>query len=90
MLHAFRESVGKVIAIGLLALIGVTFIFFGIDFSVTQSPFAAKVNGDDIPMLGFERELQRYQNQYQELYRVELTDELRRELRRTVIDQMVL
>ncbi len=90
MLHAFRESIGKYIAIAILSLIGVTFIFFGIDFSVTQSPFAAKVNGTEIPLLEFERELQNYQTQYQQLYRVELTDELRRELRRTVIDQMVL
>ncbi len=90
MLHAFRESIGKYIAIAILGLIGITFIFFGIDFSVTQSPFAAKVNGTDIPMLEFERELQAMQNQYQELYRVELTDDLRRELRRDVVDQMVL
>ena len=90
MLHAFRESVGKYVAIAILGLIAVTFIFFGIDFTVSRSPFAAKVNGTDIPMLEFERELQSYQTQYQELYRVELTDELRREIRRTVVDQMVL
>ena len=90
MLHAFRESIGKFIAVGLLGLIAVTFIFFGIDFSVTQSPFAAKVNGTDIPMVEFDRELQAFQNQYQEVYRVELTDELRRQIRRQVIDRMIL
>ena len=45
MLHTFRESFGKYVAIAILSLIAVTFIFFGIDFSVTRSNFAAKVNG---------------------------------------------
>jgi peptidyl-prolyl cis-trans isomerase D len=90
MLHIFRESLGKYIAIAILGLLAVTFIFFGIDFSGTRSSFAAKVNGTDIPLLEFERELQQYQTQYQQIYRAELTEDLRRELRSTVVDQMVL
>ena len=90
MLHVFRESFGKYVAIAILGLIGVTFIFFGIDFSVTRSPFAAKVNRTEIPMASFDQELLQFQTQYQDLYRIELTDDLRRELRRTVVDQLVL
>lgn len=90
MLHIFRESVGRYIAIAILGLIAVTFIFFGIDFSITQTNFAAKVNGEEIPIRDFDRELQATQNQYQQLYRIELTDDLRRQLRRSVLDQMVM
>ena len=89
MLHLFRESVGRYIAIGLLGLIGVTFIFFGIDFSITQTSFAAKVNGEKIPIRDFDEELQSVQNDYQRQFPVELTDDLRLALRRETIDRMV-
>jgi peptidyl-prolyl cis-trans isomerase D len=90
MLQTLRESTGRWVAGIILGLIAVTFVFFGIDFSVTGATFAAKVNGDEIPLLEFEREYQQTQNQYQQLYPVELTDDLRRELRRSVIERMVL
>lgn len=89
MLHIFRESIGRIIAIVILALIGVTFIFFGIDFSMTRSSFAAKVNGEPIPIRDFEQELQAAQNQYQQATRTELSDDLRRQLRRAVLEQMI-
>jgi peptidyl-prolyl cis-trans isomerase D len=90
MLQKLRESTGRWIAVGLLGLIAITFIFFGIDFSTVGATFAAKVNGETIPLTEFERELQQTQNQYQQQFPVELTDELRRELRRQVIERMVL
>lgn len=89
MLQSFRESIGRWVAIAILALIAVTFVFFGIDFSLTGTTFAAKVNGTDIPLFEFEQELQRQQNEYQQLYRIELSDDLRLELRRNVLDQLV-
>ena len=90
MLNVFRESIGRYIAIAILALIAITFIFFGIDFSITQTSFAAKVNGESIPMAEFDRELTLAQNNFQQLYRDELTDELRVQIRREVIDRMVM
>jgi parvulin-like peptidyl-prolyl isomerase len=89
MLHVFRDSIGRWVAIAILGLIAVTFVFFGIDFSITGATFAAKVNGEEIPLAEFDRELQAQQNQYQQLYRLELTDDLRREIRRGVIDRLV-
>ena len=89
MLQSFRESIGRWVAIAILALIAVTFVFFGIDFSLTGTTFAAKVNGTDIPLFEFEQELQRQQSEYQQLYRIELSDDLRLELRRNVLDQLV-
>jgi peptidyl-prolyl cis-trans isomerase D len=90
MLHVFRESVGRFVAIAILALIAVTFIFFGIDFSVTQLSFAAKVNGESIAIRDFERELQLLQNQYQRQLGIELTDDIRRALRQQVLEEMVM
>lgn len=89
MLQSFRELIGRWVAIAILALIAVTFVFFGIDFSLTGATFAARVNGADIPLFEFEQELQRQQSEYQQLYRIELTDDLRLELRRNVLDQLV-
>lgn len=90
MLHIFRETAGRYIAIAILALLAVSFVFFGIDFTINQTSYAAKVNGESIPLTDFERELQLTQNQYQQSLRIELDDELRRALRRQVVDQMVV
>lgn len=89
MLQVFRESIGRYIAIAILALIALTFVFFGIDFSVSQLTFAAKVNGEPISVPEFDRELRREQNRIQSQLLIELTDDIRRQLRRSVIDEMV-
>ena len=89
MLQGFREGAGRWIAIAVLGLIAISFIFWGIDFTTLGTTFAAKVNGREISLIDFEREVQNQQNQYQELYRTELTDELRRELRRDVLERLI-
>ena len=92
MLQKIHDTFGKVVVVVILGLIAVTFIFWGTsssDFSVTGATFAAKVNGENIPMLEFDRALQQRQNQYQQIYRSELPEDVRRELRRTVIEQLV-
>lgn len=90
MLHIFRSTVGRYITIALLGLIVVTLIFFGIDFSITQTSFAAKVNGQKIPISEFQRLLQIQQENVQQQLRVELTDDMRSEMRRQVVEQMVM
>lgn len=73
-----------------LGLIAFSFIFWGVDFGLTGvSTFAAKVNGEDVPLLTFEQELQNRQNQYQQLYRTELSEDVRREMRRAVVEDLV-
>lgn len=89
MLTVFRGTFGRIAAIAILGLIALTFVFFGIDFTLTGTTFAAKVNGENIPILDFDRELQYQQAQYQQLYRIELDDDLRRELRRNVVDRLI-
>ena len=89
MLQSIREGVGRWIAGIILALIAVAFIFWGVDPTIMGSTFAAKVNGEDISLVEFDRALQNQQSQYQELYRVELTDELQRALRLSVIESLI-
>jgi peptidyl-prolyl cis-trans isomerase D len=89
MLQAMREGVGRWVAVVILGLLSVAFVFFGVDFTLTGTTFAAKVNGEDIPLFEFETALQRQQAQYQELYRLEITDDLQRELRLSVLEQMI-
>ena len=90
MLQRIRDGLGKWIVVLVLGLIGFTFIFWGVDFSMTgAATVAATVNGEDVPLVEFDRELQARQNQYQAIYRSELPDDLRRELRRAVVEDLV-
>ena len=89
MLQKMREGVGRWVAAIILGLLAVAFIFWGVDPTIMGTTFAAKVNGEDVSLLNFERALQVQQNQYQELYRLELSDDLRRELRLSVLERLV-
>lgn len=89
MLLRIREGVGRTIIIVILGLIAISFIFWGVDFNLAGPTYAAKVNGEEIPLQEFERYLQAEQAQFLELYRVELDRDLRRQLRASVIDRLV-
>ncbi len=89
MLQQFREGIGRWIAGVILGLIAVAFIFWGVDFNIGVPTFAAKVNGEEIPLVEFDRALQMQQAQYADLYRVEFTEDLQLELRRTVLERLV-
>ncbi|MEE8238124.1 MAG: SurA N-terminal domain-containing protein, partial [Gammaproteobacteria bacterium] len=89
MLQAISDGIGRWVAGAIMALIAVAFVFWGVDFTLSGTTFAAKVNGNEIPLLEFERDLQNQQAQYQELYRLEITDDLQRELRRAVLERLI-
>jgi len=89
MLQHIREGVGRWVAGVILALIAVTFVFFGVDMSSVGASFAARVNGEPIPLLEFERALQAQQAEYADLYRMEFTEELQLELRASVLERLV-
>jgi peptidyl-prolyl cis-trans isomerase D len=89
MLQQLREGIGRWVAAIILGLIAVAFIFWGVDFNIAVPTFAAKVNGEEIPLVEFDRALQMQQAQYADLYRLELTEDLQKELRRSVIERLV-
>src|SRR5688572_25659554 len=90
MLQRIHDSLGKWVVVIVLGLIAFSFIFWGVDFGLTgPATFAARVNGDEVPLEEFDRALQQRQNQYLEIYRTELPDEVRLELRRAVIEDLV-
>jgi peptidyl-prolyl cis-trans isomerase D len=89
MLQRIHDSLGKWIVVIVLGLIAASFVFWNVDFGLTGATFAAKVNGEEIPLLEFDRALQDRQNQYQQIYRTELPEEVRRELRRAVVEDLV-
>jgi peptidyl-prolyl cis-trans isomerase D len=90
MLQRIHDSAAKWLIAGLLFLISLGFVFWRADFSSGgTATFAAKVNGENLSVTEFDRELQGRQNQYQQIYRTELDDNMRRELRRSVLEDMV-
>ncbi|RPI60369.1 MAG: hypothetical protein EHM50_07510, partial [Lysobacterales bacterium] len=90
MLQRIHDSLGKWVVVIVLGLIAFSFIFWGVDFGLTGvTTFAAKVNGEDVPLVEFDRALQDRQNQYQQIYRTELPEDVRRELRRAVVEDLV-
>ena len=91
MLQRIHDSSARWIVVVLLGLfICLGFVFWRADFSGGgTATFAAKVNGENLSLQEFDRELQGRQNQYQQLYRTELNEEMRREMRRSVIEAMV-
>jgi peptidyl-prolyl cis-trans isomerase D len=90
MLQRIHDSLARWIAFVLLAMVSVGFIFWRADFSNGRTAtFAAKVNGENLSLTEFDRELQARQNRYQQQYRAELSEDMRRELRRGVVEDMV-
>lgn len=90
MLQRIHDSMARWVIVIVLGLIAFSFIFWGVDFGLTgAATFAAKVNGEDVPLIEFEQELQNRQNQYQQLYRTELSEDIRREMRRAVVEDLV-
>jgi peptidyl-prolyl cis-trans isomerase D len=90
MLQRIHDSLAKWVIVFVLGLIAFSFIFWGVDFGMTGvTTFAAKVNGENLSLADFDRELQARQNQYQQLYRTELGDDVRRQLRAAVVEEMV-
>jgi len=90
MLQRIHDSSARWVAVILLALVSVGFIFWRADFNNGRAAtFAAKVNGENLSLQEFDRELQARQNRYQQQYRTELSEDMRRELRRAVVEDMV-
>ena len=89
MLQKIREGVGRWIAGVILGMIAIAFIFWGVDPSITGGVFAAKVNGEDVSLVDFERAYQAQQAQYQDLYRVQMSPDIQREMRLSALEGLI-
>lgn len=92
MLQAIRNRLTGWIAIAIIILIGVPLaLTFGTgDFTAPGADYAARVNGEEIPRIQFDRVYQdRLSAQRQEL-RGLVSPELERELKRGVLDSFVI
>jgi peptidyl-prolyl cis-trans isomerase D len=91
MLQRIHDTMGPIVISVVLVLVVGGFVFWNVSSSTFGggATFAAKVNGEKVPLTEFDRQLQARQNQYQQLYRTELTEETRRDLRRAVLEDMV-
>jgi peptidyl-prolyl cis-trans isomerase D len=93
MLQRIHDSLtfGRWVVVIILGLIALSFVFWGMSSSdfVGATGVAARVNGEKIPLIDFDKELQARQSRYQELYRTELTEDQRREMRAAVIEDLV-
>ena len=87
MLQKIREKFTGGIAIAILALIGVPFVFFGINYNFVGTNFAAKVDGEEISVGFFE---QQYRNELIERPELAEANELQRQqIRRQILERMV-
>jgi peptidyl-prolyl cis-trans isomerase D len=88
MLTKIREKMTGWVAMLILGVIGVTFVFFGgANFITTGSVFAAKVEGTDISSLEFE---QAYREQLDRNPTwAQLPDEYRVQIRQSILDSMI-
>ena len=88
MLTKIREKFTGGLAIAILALIGIPFLFFGVSNSpLISQEFAAKVDGTDISRARFE---QAYRDQLdQNPTWAQLPDEYRLQIRQSILDSMI-
>ena len=88
MLQNIREKFTGGIAIAILALIGIPFLFFGVgNYNFLGQTFAAKVDGSEIGIGQFE---QFYRDQLQRNPTwTQLPDEYRQQIRRSLLDSMI-
>ena len=87
MLQKIREKFTGTFALVILALIGIPFVFFGINYNFIGSNFAAKVDGEEISVGYFEQQYRSELAQRPELANLDATQ--RQQLRRELLDRLV-
>ncbi len=87
MLQNMREKFTGTFAIVLLALIGLSFVFFGLNYSFIGTSYAAKVDGEKIDAGRFEQD---YRNALQRNPQLaSLTGPVRVQVRRNLLEQLI-
>ena len=90
MLQKIRDNLSGWVAAIPFGLIALAFVFWGVDApSLIAGNYAAKVNGEEIPMTEFRRALQDQLNQYQQYYADEIPPVLEDSIRQNVLNGFV-
>ena len=89
MLQTIRDKITGWIAGLFLGAIALVFIFWGIDFGAGAASYAAKVDGERIPIETVRRAWQQRQSQLQQMLRDELPDDMVKSQQAAVLDQFV-
>jgi peptidyl-prolyl cis-trans isomerase D len=87
MLQTIRDKFLGTFAIALLAMIGVSFIFFGLNYSFVGSSYAAKVDGDKIDAVELEQDYRDAIQRNPQL--ASLTGDIRSQVRRSLLEQLI-
>jgi peptidyl-prolyl cis-trans isomerase D len=87
MLQNIREKFTGGIAIAILALIGIPFVFFGINYNFVGTNYAAKVDGEEISAGFFE---QQYRNELTAQPELADANEMQRQqIRRQILERII-
>jgi peptidyl-prolyl cis-trans isomerase D len=89
MLQTIRDKITGWVAGLFLGAIAVVFVFWGIDFQSTNAAFAAKVDGERIPVETVRQAWQRRQSQLQQMLRNELPPDMARAQQQAILDQYI-
>ncbi|CAN5357697.1 peptidyl-prolyl cis-trans isomerase [soil metagenome] len=89
MLQQIRDRITGWVAGIVLALLAVTFVFWGIDFGTAARDEAATVNGEPLPLTQFRNAYQNRLNEFQQYYQDEIPDPMRRQIRENVLEGLV-
>ncbi len=89
MLQTIRDKISGLVAIVFLGVIAVVFVFWGIDFGQSVQTYAAKVDGESIPVETVRRAWQQRQSQLQQMLRDELPPEMVKSQQTALVNQFV-
>jgi peptidyl-prolyl cis-trans isomerase D len=89
MLQTIRDKISGLVAIVFLGVIAVVFIFWGVDFGTGAQTYAAKVDGESIPLETVRRAWQQRQSQLQQMLRDELPPDMVKSQQSALLNQFV-
>lgn len=89
MLQTIRDKISGWVATVFLGAIAVVFVFWGLKFESTTATFAAKVDGEKIPVETVRRAWQQRQSQLQQMMRGEIPEDLMRQQQKALLDEHV-
>jgi len=89
MLQKIREKTTGLVAFFFIGLIGVVFVFWGVDFGSSAQSYAAKVDGETISADEVRRAWQQRQSQLQQMLRDDIPAELLKSQQAALLEQFV-